>query len=47
MIEGLTVRPDFYLPEFDIYIEYWGMDTADYRAGMYRKKKLYAETGKS
>jgi DNA-directed RNA polymerase subunit RPC12/RpoP len=46
IIEGLAVRPDFYLPEFDVYIEYWGMDTADYLAGMYRKKKLYAETGK-
>lgn len=36
-----TIRPDFYLPEFDIYIEYWGMDTKEYLASMERKKFLY------
>lgn len=24
------IRPDFYLPEFDVYIEFWGMDTPAY-----------------
>jgi len=30
IIDDYAIRPDFYLPEFDIYIEYWGMDTIDY-----------------
>ena len=46
IIEGMAIRPDFYLPEFDIYIEYWGMDTADYKIGMLKKQKLYQQEGK-
>ncbi len=46
MLEGMAVRPDFYLPEFDVYIEYWGMDTADYKIGMLKKQKLYQQEGK-
>jgi len=46
IIEGYTVRPDFYLPEFDIYIEYWGMDTLDYKIGMLKKQKVYQMTEK-
>jgi len=46
IIEGYAIRPDFYLPEFDIYIEYWGMDTADYKIGMLKKQKLYQQEGK-
>ncbi len=46
IIEGTAIRPDFYLPEFDIYIEYWGMDTADYKIGMLKKQKLYQQQGK-
>ncbi len=46
IIEGYSVRPDFYLPEFDIYIEYWGMDTIDYKIGMLKKQKLYQQEGK-
>jgi hypothetical protein len=34
IIQGFSVRPDFYLPEFDVYIEYWGMDTIDYKIGI-------------
>lgn len=31
MIAGDTrIRPDFYLPEFDVYIEYFGMNTPEY-----------------
>ena len=41
IIEGYAIRPDFYLPEYDIYIEYWGMDTLDYKIGMMKKQKLY------
>ena len=47
IIKGYAVRPDFYLPEFDLYIEYWGMeDNLDYRIGMLEKKKLYQQAGK-
>ncbi len=46
IVEGYTIRPDFYLPEFDVYIEYWGMDTADYKIGMLKKQKLYQQEGK-
>ncbi|NLF37854.1 HEAT repeat domain-containing protein [bacterium] len=46
IIEGYAIRPDFYLPEFDLYIEYWGMDTTDYKIGMLKKLKLYQQEGK-
>ena len=38
---GVRIRPDFYLPEFDLYIEYWGMDTPEYVANMKNKQFLY------
>lgn len=38
---GDRIRPDFYLPEFDLYIEYWGMDTPEYVASRQRKQVLY------
>jgi hypothetical protein len=34
------------LPELDVYIEYWGMDTADYKIGMLKKQQLYQQQGK-
>lgn len=46
IIDGYAIRPDFYLPEYDLYIEYWGMDTTDYKIGMLKKQKLYQSTGK-
>jgi len=46
ILNGHAVRPDFYLPELDIYIEYWGMDTADYKIGMLKKQQLYQQEGK-
>ncbi len=46
IIQGYAVRPDFYLPELDVYIEYWGLDTTDYRIGMLLKQKLYQQQGK-
>ncbi|MFH1340694.1 MAG: hypothetical protein ABIL01_05680, partial [Pseudomonadota bacterium] len=45
-MEGYAIRPDFYLPEFDVYIEYWGMDTTDYKIGMLKKQKLDQQEGK-
>ena len=46
ILNGHAIRPDFYLPELDIYIEYWGMDTADYKIGMLKKQQLYQQQGK-
>lgn len=46
ILSGHAVRPDFYLPEFDVYIEYWGMDTTDYKIGMLKKQQLYQQEGK-
>lgn len=46
ILDGYAIRPDFYLPQFDVYIEYWGMDTADYKIGMLKKQQLYQQQGK-
>lgn len=47
MIAGDTrIRPDFYLPEFDVYIEYFGMNTPEYRDNMLKKRILYQRAGK-
>jgi len=46
ILDGYAIRPDFYLPELDVYIEYWGMDTADYKIGMFKKQQLYQQQGK-
>ena len=46
ILDGYAIRPDFYLPEYDVYVEYWGMDTADYKIGMLKKQKVYQQTGK-
>ncbi len=47
ILKGYAIRPDFYLPEFDLYIEYWGMDTADYKIGMLMKQQIYQQEGKA
>ena len=44
--EGDLIRPDFYLPEFDIYIEYWGMDTPEYNESHANKLHLYQRAAK-
>ena len=46
ILNGYAIRHDFYLPEHDVYVEYWGMDTADYKIGMLKKQKLYQQQGK-
>ncbi len=46
ILSGHAIRPDFYLPELDLYIEYWGLDTADYQIGMLKKQQLYQQEGK-
>jgi len=36
--------PDFYLPEYDIYIEYWGLkENKSYQKRMREKKRFYKE----
>ena len=39
------VHPDFYLPEFDIYIEYFGMEDADYQRKAAYKRGEYKRNG--
>lgn len=46
IIGEFQIRPDFYLPEFDVYIEYWGLDTPQYKMSMYKKQMLYQQEGK-
>lgn len=46
IIGEFQIRPDFYLPELDVYIEYWGLDTAKYKMAMYKKQTLYQQQGK-
>lgn len=46
LIAEFQIRPDFYLPEVDVYIEYWGMDTPQYKMSMYKKQLLYQQEGK-
>ena len=46
ILDGYAIRPDFYLPEHDVYIEYWGLDTADYKIGMLKKQQLYQQQGR-
>jgi hypothetical protein len=46
IIAEFQIRPDFYLPEFDVYIEYWGLDTPQYKMNMYKKHTLYQQEGK-
>jgi hypothetical protein len=46
IIAEFQIRPDFYLPELDVYIEYWGLDTPQYKMSMYRKQMLYQQEGK-
>lgn len=46
IIAEFQIRPDFYLSELDVYIEYWGMDTPQYKMSMYKKQQLYQQEGK-
>ena len=46
IIGEFQIRPDFYLPELDVYIEYWGLNTPQYKMSMYKKQTLYQQEGK-
>jgi len=42
--DGGVNRPDFYLPEYDIYIEYYGMiEDANYRYNMHLKHETFED----
>ena len=52
---GNIISPDFYLPDYDVYIEFyginkdggtrWDIDETKYKAGVKFKQNLYAENG--
>ena len=46
IVEDTTIRPDFYLRDFDLYIEYWGMNTDRYNANRRKKQELYQREGR-
>lgn len=46
IIAEFQIRPDFYLPELDVYIEYWGLNSPQYKMSMYKKQTLYQQEGK-
>ncbi len=43
VLEGRKLFPDFYLPEHNVYVEFWGRVNEDssYRVFMCKKKELY------
>jgi len=43
ILGGYAVRPDFYLPNLDADLEYWGTDTAEYKIGTSRKQPLFQQ----
>jgi dienelactone hydrolase len=46
IVGEFQIRPDFYLPELDVYVEYWGLETPQYKMSMYKKQTLYQQEGK-
>jgi len=46
IVGEFQIRPDFYLPELDVYVEYWGLNTPQYKMSMYKKQMLYQQEGK-
>ena len=41
--ESITVICDFYIPDFNVYIEYWGKYDKEYIARKKAKQKIYNE----
>ena len=39
--ETITLHPDFYLPDFDLYIEHNGVDTKSYKANKAKTEEMY------
>lgn len=45
-VDGLeTIRPDFYLPTKDLYIEHWGLDSDKYNKEKKHKLGIYRQQG--
>ena len=43
--ETITLHPDFYLPDFDCYIEHNGVDTKSYKANKAKTEEMYKSLG--
>lgn len=43
--ETITLHPDFYLPDFDYYIEHNGVDTKSYKANKAKTEEMYKSLG--
>ena len=43
--ETITLHPDFYLPDQDIYIEHNGVDTKSYKANKAKTEEMYKALG--
>ena len=43
MLDGREIKPDFYLPDYQVYVEFWGMADISFRyqKTMALKKALY------
>lgn len=43
VLGGIKLHPDFYLPEHDVYVEFWGKADSDarYQRNMRQKKAVY------
>lgn len=43
VLDGIKLSPDFYLPQYKVYVEFWGLayTNARYRRTMHAKKELY------
>ena len=41
----IPLHPDFYLPDFDCYIEHNGVDTSTYKANKAKTEEMYKELG--
>ena len=43
--ETISLHPDFYLPDFDIYIEHNGVNTKSYKANKAKTEEMYKSLG--
>ena len=43
--ETITLHPDFYLPDYDFYIEHNGVDTKSYKANKKKTEEMYKSLG--
>ncbi|MHA1253237.1 MAG: hypothetical protein ACTSRP_24870, partial [Candidatus Helarchaeota archaeon] len=44
-IKGEKIKCDWYLPKYDVYIEYWGLNNKNYLKRRAIKTKLYKKGG--